>query len=284
MNPLKLNMVGGGFQHDVCSSAHNRPQYVEWVRDGSADISIHIDNGLLKPELSRGKRRFGWILESSAIQPQLIYNLPQYAKSLSQNYELIFTHDRRLLGLSNKFRFCITNAVPLVQQKKIYEKSKLCSMITSTKMMCPGHLYRLQWAQKLSGKVDLFGTGHNPVARKDAALADYMFSVQMENDTYPSIFSEKITDCFATGTIPVFWGTPDIGTWFNTDGIITLTEDFRFETLSKDLYESKRDAIVDNFERTMKLVTAEDYIYLHYLKPLFESEQTRYQAQGPALL
>ena len=42
----KINMVGGGFQHENSSSAGSTPNLVEWVRDGSANISIHIDNGL----------------------------------------------------------------------------------------------------------------------------------------------------------------------------------------------------------------------------------------------
>ncbi len=268
---LRINMVGGGFQHDICSSAHNRPQWVEWVKDGSADISMHIDEALFTPNtLGPNKRKFGWILESSAIQPKIIYSVIQHAKELAKHYELIFTHDRRLLGLHPKFKFCITNSVPLVVETKLHEKTKLCSMITSTKTMCPGHVYRLHWAARLQGKVDLYGTGHNPIPRKDPALAPYMFSIQMENDTYPSIFSEKITDCFATGTIPIFWGTPDIGTWFNEDGIIVLTENFDINSLSRELYESKRPAILDNFERVKKMITAEDYIFQNFLKPILQ--------------
>ena len=43
---VNINMIGGGFQHDVCSSALNKNEYVNWVKNRSAIISIHIDNGL----------------------------------------------------------------------------------------------------------------------------------------------------------------------------------------------------------------------------------------------
>ena len=39
-------MVGGGFQHDICSSALNKNKFVEWDKSGSSNISIHIDDGL----------------------------------------------------------------------------------------------------------------------------------------------------------------------------------------------------------------------------------------------
>ena len=87
----------------------------------------------------------------------------------------------------------------------------------------------------------------------------------MENDNYPNIFCEKITDCFATGTIPIFWGTPNIGDFFNKDGIIML-EDFTLEDLSIDLYYSKLDAIKDNLERVIEWPISEDCMYLNFIK------------------
>jgi hypothetical protein len=42
-------MVGGGFQHDVCSSSGSIPKEIEWIKgSNSADISIHIDYGVMK--------------------------------------------------------------------------------------------------------------------------------------------------------------------------------------------------------------------------------------------
>jgi hypothetical protein len=36
-------MVGGGFQHDVCSSSGSIPKEIEWIKgSNSADISIHL--------------------------------------------------------------------------------------------------------------------------------------------------------------------------------------------------------------------------------------------------
>jgi hypothetical protein len=45
-------------------------------------------------------------------------------------------------------------------------------------------------------------------------------SFAFENANYPGAFCEKLTDFFATGTIPIYWGNPDIGEFFDTNGII----------------------------------------------------------------
>ena len=80
------------------------------------------------------------------------------------------------------------------------------------------------------------------------------------------MFSEKITDCFMTGTIPIYYGIDNIGDYFNTDGIIKLTDDFNIEDLSFELYNSKLEAIKDNFDRGLNLLLPEDYIYINFIK------------------
>jgi hypothetical protein len=264
---MDINMIGGGFQHDICSSAHNKNKYVNWVRDRSSNISIHIDNSIIDDiELDKNKKRYAWIAESSAINEKVIKDIKSNLNKVLENYELIFTHDRRLLDLDEKFKYAIPNALPWVKTRKIFNKSKLISMVASSKIMCEGHKYRQTWIQKLKGRVDHFGWGFRTLPSKEFAMNDYFFSIAMENDNYPSIFTEKITDCFATGTIPIFWGTPDIGDIFNEKGIIKLTDDFDINSISVELYESMTEPMVENYEKTLQLESAEDYIYLNYLK------------------
>lgn len=272
MGKIKINLYGSAFLHEnpLCSSHLNQNKYVEWTLDGSADTSMYVDYGIFN--FTKRPNKYAWVAESSIVIADVIKELTTHYDKFADTYELIFTHDKRLLSLGNKMRFAITNACPWVQDRKIHDKTKLVSMIVSNKKGSPGYDYRLAWREKLLGKVDMFGTGFNRIERKEEGLNDYMFSFAMENSNYPSIFCEKITDCFATGTIPIFWGTPDIAEFFNPDGIIMLTDDFDLNTLTSELYYSKMDAIKDNFERAINLPTAEDYIYLNYLSS--QSSQT----------
>jgi len=151
-----------------------------------------------------------------------------------------------------------------IKEPKICEKSKLVSMITSNKQMCNGHRYRLEIANKLKSKLDLFGRGINNITLKEEGLNDYAFSIAMENDMVDSYFTEKVLDCFATGTIPIYHGTKKITDYFNTDGIIFLDE-LNIDDLNMDLYYSKLDAVKENFEKVLSMETSEDNIYLKYL-------------------
>lgn len=259
-------MVGGGFQHEWCSSGFNSNKYVNWHKDNSADVSIHIDWALLDGWGDKSKKKYGWLAESSAIIPTLIEKFKENIDVMNEEYELIFTHDKRLLDLSPKMRFAIPNACPWVKDRGIHKKTKLLSMVGSTKNMCPGHRYRIEWINKLNGKIPIYGWGHNRIDTKDIALKDYFFSICMENDNYPSIFTEKITDAFVTGTIPIFWGSPDVSEFFNENGIIRMTDDFKISDLNEDLYFSKMEYMKENYELALQLPTAEDYIYLNYLK------------------
>ena len=266
MGKVKINMIGGGFQHDICSSGGCVPKYVEWDRSGhEGNISIHIDNAIFSG-VNRDKKNYAWISESSSIIPGIINQVKSNITQVEENYELIFTHDQRLLSLSNKMRLTIPNAVPWIKDPKIHEKTKLISMIASNKRYTQGHRYRHQIIEKYKNQLDLFGTGFNRIEKKEYGLNNYCFSIAMENDNYPNIFCEKVTDCFATGTIPIFWGTPTIGEFFNENGIITLTDNFKIEDLSTDLYHSKMEYIEDNFERAINLLTSEDYLYENYIK------------------
>lgn len=276
---IKINMIGGGFQHDVCSSAMNKNKYVDWIKNGSANISIYIDNALNGP-INHSTKNYGWMAESSSVIPNIIKNAKINLEKYRNNFELIFTHDRKIVEIDPSFfKFVIPNCLPWIKNKKIYKKNKNVSFIVSNKNFTSGQQYRLSVLQKYSnGELDHFGRGFtnelpwsvnfNGIEEngKIQALKDYRFSFAFENDNYESIFCEKITDCFATGTIPIYWGTPDIGNYFDIEGIIKYDENFEIEMLTEDYYMSKINHIKNNFEISLDMVSSEDYIYLNYLK------------------
>jgi hypothetical protein len=139
-------------------------------------------------------------------------------------------------------------------------------MISSSKNWSNGHKYRLGKIEQFKNKVDLYGRGFNEIDKKEKGLCDYMFSIVIENDSYPTYWSEKILDCFATGTIPIYYGSPDISNYFNMDGIIILDENFNINTLNESEYLKRLDAIKDNLNRCLEYDIIEDIIFEKWIK------------------
>ena len=88
-----------------------------------------------------------------------------------------------------------------------------------------------------------------------------MFSVAIENQISDKWITEKVFDCFASGTIPIYGGTRRIAEHFNPDGIIFLDEDFDPSKLTEDMYYERMDAIQDNLERVLPLEIPVDTIF-----------------------
>jgi len=275
-----VNMIGGGFQHDVCSSALNKNKYINWVKNNhTADVSIHIDDGLRMP-VNDDKINYGWINESSAIIPHIIEDVLNNLPYFKSKFKNIFCHNPRVISKDPElFKFTLPIAMPWIQNKKIYKKSKLVSFIGSNKKMCSGHHFRLEMIEKYKDVVDHYGRGfagrelpwvvntsRGVETGKILGLKDYMFSFAMENEDEEYAFCEKTTDCFATGTIPIYWGGKKITEFFDERGIIFLDDLESIDMLTEELYLSKAKYIKKNFHLLENLNTSEDFIYLNYLK------------------
>jgi hypothetical protein len=287
----KINMGGGGFSHTI-SSTGLPTKYVEWIRGyASANITIHIDNYMVGRTASiyRKTKEYAWLCEAKSVSyfskrkyVTLEDGTPSYEDEKTSLYEWcknnipelkekfikVFTHDTELAKMDDIFQLTLCSGKSFLTEGKIYPKSKLVSMIASNKVMCEEHEYRQEMIEKYSKLgVDHFGSGFNFIQDQADGLKDYCFSIAMENATYSNMFTEKLTDCFMTGTIPVYYGIDNIGDFFNTDGIIIMDDDFDIKDLTVDLYNSKKAAILDNYNRAQDLLCAEDYIFKQFIEP-----------------
>lgn len=266
MTKHKFNIVGNTFDYDdahCCSVWGKESKYTEWAKDESGEGTFYIDSaiGMAFQDEVEGPR-YAWILESAAILPQVTDWVKMNSSKVMEKFDTIFTHNQELIAIDpTKFKWVPAQGT-WIKEPKIYEKSKMISMISSNKNMCEGHRKRLEWVERFQGQVDFFGRGFpTEIKLKEEGLCDYMFSIAIENASYKTYFTEKLLDCFATGTIPVYYGAPDIADHFNKDGIIDLSEEFE---VSDEIYYSKMDAIKDNLERTKKMEVLEDFIWENY--------------------
>jgi len=261
---------GCPFSHDV-SSCHNiLPTNIIWDHIGSSDsdVSVYFDyNHAGGFDNDQDRTKFLWICESKAITGKVLENIEGNADQFFDCYDAIFTHDRDLIDRDNRFSY-LPNAANKhwIVDTGIHPKERLVSMINSGKTMCGGHLIRNKIATQLKDKIDMFGRTFNPIEKKEEGLNRYMFSLAVENAQYKTYVTEKLMDCFATGTLPIYMGSPDIFDHFNPDGIIKMENGFKVDDITKDLYHSKMDAIKDNYERCMQSRSADDLLYDEIVK------------------
>lgn len=262
----KIGLIGGGFHHAFSSTLNKKPISFTFEKGVELDITFFVDDGILQGINSSSRIKIGWLLESRDFIPSNVKDFVlNNVEWVSSKFDFIFTHDADFYGLANNFIFIPSHGY-WIETPTLYPKNKLISLISSNKMMNDGHKYRMSLIDKFRGKVDLYGRGFRYVEKKEQALCDYMFSIVIENSSYSSYWSEKILDCFATGTIPIYLGSPDIDKWFNPDGIIFLDDKFDFNILSAELYNKKIDAVIENLERVKQYDVIEDIIFEKYLK------------------
>jgi hypothetical protein len=263
----ELSAFGSPFRHDVTSCHNIPPKNFKWVYDkiSKDNIEVFCDYNILGGFDSNNPNKFLWICESKGIIPKQIGFIKNNLDRFQNTYKKIFVHDYELLKLGPGFEYCPPAANHTwIMDRGIHSKSKLISMVSSGKSMCAGHEFRNNKMAEFKQKnysIDYYGRAFNPFSKKEDVLKDYYFSITIENEKYSNYYTEKLMDCFATGTIPIYHGTPEVKNMFNQDGIIILDENFKIEDLTKDLYFSKIDAIKDNYERCLIHKTSDDYLY-----------------------
>lgn len=269
VSKIKFNLFGNNFTHTTGGnkgySAHGKKsKYIEWVFDNTGKANFYIDNSInIAFNHKSDIKKYAWIMEPKVFpnQKQIVSDIKNNLDMYLDTFDAIFTYEKELIDLSPRIKFL--RGGHIIKSPKIYKKTKMISMISSNKNFCAGHSKRLEWVDRIGNQVDLYGRGFNEIEYKEEGLCDYMFSVAIENCEDSGGFTEKILDCFATGTIPVYLGCSNIGDYFNMDGIIPLSEQFE---VSEEIYYSKMDAIKDNFERSKKFELMEDYLWINYLQ------------------
>lgn len=103
---------------------------------------------------------------------------------------------------------------PEIQMLFDEPRTKLVSIVTSNKMLTPGHVQRLNFAKSLKehfgARLDFYGRGFTPLEDKLDALRKYRFHIALENSSLRHYFSEKLCDSILTGAFPFYWGCPNL--------------------------------------------------------------------------
>ena len=246
-------------------------RYVTWDRS-CADPSrptFYTNEEIFKCDTPREKS-YGILYESQAILGGVFKKAPM----VMHKFRRIFTHDQKLLRLNPETYKQIPGGGIWIGGPvgggsiDIKPKSKLVSMVSSTKHSCQLHRFRLRLARKLNRArlADVYGL--EKWVHINETVHDYMFSIVVENSVRDNYFTEKLLNCFAVGTVPIYLGCPNVGTFFDDRGIIRVGRWSNFKKLiqglTPDAYFQRMDAIKSNHSLCKQYEVLEDFIYERY--------------------
>jgi hypothetical protein len=166
---------------------------------------------------------------------------------LRHKFELILCrYERYANAYANVIQF--DGVEPWVEDKNVVStafKTHSCSIISSGKTDLVGHKLRhelIAWLRLRAYNVDVLGRGYKPFKHKQEGLLPYTYSVIIENVKEPDYFTEKLLDCFICGTIPVYWGAPNISHYFNVDGMVICNDLAELQGAIEVLLEANVDS------------------------------------------
>jgi len=87
---------------------------------------------------------------------------------------------------------------------------------------------------------------------KRVCYNESMFHIAVENSKHNNWYTEKIGDAFASKTVPIYWGCPNIGEHFDERGIIIFNTKEELvdiiNNLTPEIYESMKPYIETNYQ------------------------------------
>lgn len=268
------------FANDPYTASH-APTYWIWDRYNFGLKTHFYTHWEMLRTMGHPDRRYGLLVESEAIVPE-DYRIFDTHPGLATDFDRVFTYSERLLNELPNARFFPACARPWYGEAwgggalddHAYErKTKNVSICSSAKTLCDLHRYRLEIARRCrrEGLADAYGTFDGGVPIRIAeTLTDYRYSFAIENSLSRYFFTERLTNCFLSMTVPIYCGTPAIGEFFNTDGMILLRpgEDVGpvLRTCSEKDYESRIPALQDNYRRALEYRNMWDWLYEKHLK------------------
>ena len=278
---IDINLVDKAFIHlmtpdGIYSMTDNKtPTFTRYRRNGYQDHDGHNKDGITiftdtfifsdDVDIVNSKYKIGWIIETRETNTSRVFD---EIDNVIDKFDFIMTYDEELLKqYPEKTEFYPFGGSWVIRDNYgIYEKDKHLSMIYSDKRRTSGHRLRHDIANRFGGVIDYYGSGAGaPFKYKEEVLAPYRFSIVIENYKSKYYFSEKLLDCLAVGTVPIYWGAEDVGNYFDDRGIITFKDmeelNSIISNLTEEMYESKLEYIKNNLNLVKRYDTQEDWIF-----------------------
>jgi hypothetical protein len=208
-------------------------------------------------------------------------------RKFSSNFDLILTSDKKLIDLPNVrfliFGDCWIRDLPINLNKELnvsylhsvgikadWDGYNLRNIIWKNRFNLKSSLPINIWASSRRPPEDIDVENGDKLFDKQnkSILFDSMFSICIENIPEDDYFTEKLIDALISETIPIYFGCPNIGDYFNLNGIIIINNidelNAVLSSLSINDYYQRKSIIqenkllafeyIDGFERIQKSI------------------------------
>jgi len=268
MSKLKLKIVEHTFTHCDYSNNPMPPvsfsDYIVWDRNvgDQEDLVFFTDRDIRKGASSNHRRKVAWLIEPYVKQSGTY----DWISQNNHKFDYVLTNEKTLLDKGENFIYFPFGGCWIEpENRKFHDKSKLVSIICSGKRNVPDHHKRHELIQRFGEHIDVLGRGYKPIESITDGLKDYAFHIAMENQRRDLHFSEKLINPIMTGTIPIYWGMPSIGDYFDPRGMIIMNDIDDFAEIYNDLTEKRYMDMLpyakENFEIAKQYVLSEDWMY-----------------------
>ncbi|MCC7085993.1 MAG: hypothetical protein IT427_13405 [Pirellulales bacterium] len=132
------------------------------------------------------------------------------------------------------------------------EKTRFCNFVYSNPYCATRNRFfrELSKYKPIDAGGKLFNNLGGPIADKLVLLRQSKFTIAFENESQSGYTTEKIADPMRAGSLPIYWGNPDVGLDFNPHSFINLHDWPNMQAAIDHIIEVDRN----------------DEQYLHYLR------------------
>lgn len=194
--------------------------------------------------------------------PEVLGSNVQNIIAHQNNFDLILAWHKDILNNCSKSKRFIFGSCWIDIKNFISEKQNEVSFLMSNKGFAPGHMFRHQVYKKLNGVEKINGFKIRSIMTpprietKDIVFKHAKFSIIIENAVHENWITEKFIDCVATKTIPIYYGAPNIGDFFNEKGILKFNtiEELNniLNTITPQTYDELSEVIEENYNKSFQ--------------------------------
>ena len=156
------------------------------------------------------------------------------------------------------------------------QKTKLLSVVSSTKAFTKGHVDRIRFVERLKeyygDKIDIFGRGYKDFEDKCDVVVPYKYHIVIENTRAKYYWTEKLADSFICESFPIYYGCTNVDEYFPESAYSTIDiHDFEGsvkkidELLANNAYEKAKPLLKECKDKVL-----DEYNLFNYLARIMD--------------